>query len=300
MLTKVALITPSHRGDLERFALLSDSIDCYLGSYGRHYVIVNDEDLPLFKQFASDNRVVLSCSQFLPNWLRLAPSFLVRRGRRIWWSLRFKPVHGWHIQQIIKISAVLQLPEERFGLIDSDVVFVRAFDVNAYGAQDLTPLYYDPAAISADAPLHAVWTRSCDHLLGQPEPTKFPADDYIGNVIFWDKSAVRDMTATIEQASSRNWVHALCSTRDFSEYLLYGHFVQNSPRHKSTHKITTESLATSYWGDARLDNAEVTALVEMTSEAKVALCIQSFSRTPVETIREVVGLPRSYSQAPHR
>jgi len=293
MVRGVALVTPSHRNDIERFALLCESTERHLTGYERHYVIVNDDDVPLFAQFGSHRRIVVPCSQLLPRWLKLIPSVL-RKGRRVWWSFRTKPVHGWHIQQILKIAAVLQAPEQRFCLIDSDNVFVRPFDLKAYAGGEKTPLYMERAAISAEALLHATWTRNCDRLLGRKESTTFPADDYVGNLIVWDKSALRDMTRAIEGITKITWAHALCSTRDFSEYLLYGHFVRNSQQHLAQHEITTESLANAYWDDIPLDSTALAAMVNNTPESKVALCIESFSHTPVSIIRDAVGLQQCH------
>jgi len=302
-MSTVALVTPTYSADLERFALLCDSIDRHVTGYERHYVIVPDDDLPYFAQFCRAHRVVTPCSQLLPRWLKLAPSWLRRKGRRLWWSLRSRPVNGWHVQQMLKIAATLQLPEQRFCMIDSDNVFIRSFDVGAYAGGDLIPLYLERAAITADVPLHSKWTRNCDDLLGLKQ-TVFPADDYVDPVIVWDKRTVHDMTRAIERATGRDWVHALCSTRDFSEYLLYGHFVRSSLEHLAMHKITTESLANTYWEGAPLDTAAVTAMVNSTSALKVVLCIQSFTRTPVSIIRDVVRLsqrrtePARTSQSP--
>jgi hypothetical protein len=288
---KVALITPSFRKDLERCALLCDSIDRHLSCYERHYIIVNDDDLQLFAKFNGLHRVVMPATPLLPRWLKPVPSWLSRKGRRVWWSFRSKPVHGWHIQQILKIAAGLQLPEQRFCLIDSDNVFTRPFDVSAYAGAERTPLYLDRAAIRAESPLHAGWTRNCDRLLGHKEATAFPADDYIGNIIVWDKDALADMTRAIERTTGKSWAQALCNTRAFSEYLLYGHFVRKSAQHLAAHAITTESLANAYWDATPLGATAVAAMLDDMPEPKVALCIQSFSHTPVSTIREAVGLP---------
>jgi hypothetical protein len=287
---EVALVTPSHGKDIERFALLCESVDRLVHSYERHYVIVNDDDMPAFAKFSRGHRVVMSCSQLLPHWLKPVPSRLLRKGRRLWWSFKSKPVHGWHVQQLLKISAALQLPEQRFCFIDSDNVFVRPFDVRGYAGGEQTPLYLDRGAITADAPLHANWVRNCDRLLGRAEATAFPADDYIGNVIVWDKSAVHDMASTIERTTAMSWALALCKTRAFSEYLLYGQFVRTSPRHAARHTVTTESLANAYWDGTPLDAAAVTAMVDSMTDPKVALCIESFSGTPVATIRDAIGL----------
>ena len=156
-------------------------------------------------------------------------------------------------------------------------------------AASRAPLYVARGAISADAPLHAKWTANCDRLLGNPQ-TAFPADDYIGNLIVWDKDALRDMTRAIEAATGVDWFLALCRTRSFSEYLLYGHFVRNSPTHRATHEIVTQSLAVAYWDAEPLDRARLAELVGRAPTSKIALCVESFSRTPIEAIRDVAGL----------
>ncbi len=287
---KIALVTPSHSKDIERFALLCESIDRLVHSYERHYAIVNDDDVPAFAKFARPSRIIVPSSWLLPRWLKPVPSLVLRNGRRLWWSFRTRPVHGWHVQQILKIAAASQLPEQRFCFVDSDNVFVRPFDVAGYAGSERTPLYIDRAAIHADSLLHAPWIRNCDRLLGSAQPTVFPTDDYIGNVIVWDKAAVRGMTARIERITGTDWALALCRTRAFSEYLLYGQFVRMSPEHAGAHAIITESLANAHWDDTPLDADGVQAMVAGMSEREVALCIESFSGTSVSTIRDSVGL----------
>ena len=288
MKKRVAFITPTHSKDIERFALLCESIDRYVTGYQRHIVIVNDDDLCAFSRFNSDHRIVLPCSRFLPRWLRLVPRIFARKGRRVWWSFRSGPVHGWHIQQLLKIAAVLQSSEERYCLVDSDNVFFRPFDLNSYSCGEKCPLYVDPAKISADSPLHSVWTQNCDRLLGH-SPTPFPADDYIGNLIVWDQTSVQSMTGAIEQNTGQSWQLALCKTRSFSEYLLYGHFVRHSPEHLAQHQILFESLACAYWEGSPLDRAAVAEMAAQSPAGAVALCIESFSRTPVSAIREALS-----------
>ena len=285
----VALVTPSHRNDIERFILLCESIDRHVTGFARHYVIVNDDDIPLFASYNTEYRIVLPSSLFLPNWLRLVPPIFLRKKRRVWWSFRSGPVHGWHVQQLIKIEAVLKLPEQRFCIIDSDNVFFRSFDVATYAGADQIPLYVDPQAITAEAPLHSVWSRNCDRLLGH-EPTHFPADDYIGNLIIWEKAALRDMTSTIERVSGKSWAAALCRTRSFSEYLLYGHFVRRSRQHSTSHEVTNDGPSAAYWEKAPLNLAQLRGIIDALPDSKVALCVESFSDTSVSLIREAAGL----------
>ncbi len=290
MARSVALITPSYAGDFQRFSLLCDSLDRRVSGYDRHYVIVSDDDMPLFQGFSDRRRIVLPSSQLLPRWLKPAPGIKLRNGRKIWWSFRAKPVHGWHVQQILKIAAAMEMPEQRFCVIDSDTVFVRPFDVGAYAGGERSPLYLQREAIAAAAPLHATWTRNCDRLLGHAA-TRFPADDYIGHVIVWDKDIVRGMANAIERATALSWPLALCRTRAFSEYLLYGHFARHSAERRAEHETTTDSLAISYWSDAPLDAATIAGMIANAAPSKVALSVPSFSRTPVTMIRAAANLP---------
>ncbi|MGY8682852.1 DUF6492 family protein [Bradyrhizobium sp. UFLA05-153] len=294
----VALLTASYAKDIERFSLLAESIDTWLTGYTRHYVVVNDEDVPLFAQFASDKRVIVPVSRYLPRWLFAAPSFLQRGNRKVWLSLLSSPVHGWHIQQIVKIAGVLGASEQRVCILDSDNLFFREFDVGRYAGSAKAPLFVTRGAIGAETPLHCLWLRTVDQLLGMPD-TPFPADDYVGNALVWDKDSVQAMTDAIKSATGTNWILALCRRKKFSEYLLYGHFVASSPKHLAAHEITEDSIAVSHWDDSRLDRAAIEAMMGAASPRQVALCIQSYSSTSIEDIRDVFRLrSRAPSLAP--
>lgn len=297
----VALLTASYAKDIERFSLLSESIDAWLTGYTRHYVLVNDEDVPLFARFASDKRVIVPASRYLPKWLFALPPALQFGNRRVWLSLLSSPVHGWHIQQILKIAGVLNAPEQRVCILDSDNLFFREFDVGQYAGAETTPLFVTREAIDADHPLHGLWLRTVDQLLGIKERS-FPADDYVGNALVWDKDTARAMTHAIKSATGLSWALALCRKKKFSEYLLYGNFVATSPEHLARHRITEDSIAVSYWDDTPLDRPAIEAMMRTASPAQVALCIQSYSSTSIDDIRDVFRLSsrdrRSPSLAP--
>lgn len=290
MMHSVALLTASYAKDIERFSLLSESIDTWLTGYTRHYVLVNDEDVPLFERFASDKRVIVPASRCLPKWLwALPPALQFVSSRRVWLSLLSSPVHGWHIQQILKIAGVLNAPEQRVCILDSDNLFFREFDVSQYAGAEKAPLFVTRGGIDADHPLHVLWLRTVDQLLGIKQRS-FPADDYVGNALVWDKDATRAMTDAIKSATGLSWALALCRKKKFSEYLLYGNFVANSPEHLVRHRVTEDSVAVSHWDDTRLDRGAIEALMSAASPEQVALCIQSYSSTSIDDIRDVFRL----------
>jgi hypothetical protein len=292
----VALLTPSHAKDLERFALLCESVDACLSGYTRHYVIVNDDDVPLFAKYRSEKRVIVPVSRYLPKWLWAVPAGLLRSRRRVWLSLLSRPVHGWHVQQIAKIAGVLAAPEARMCIIDSDNVFFRKFDIGRYAGADKSPLYVDRNAIRSDAPFHSLWLRNCDALLGLRD-TSFPADDFVGNVLVWDKATVRGMTEAIRSATGKSWELALCRKRPFSEYLLYGRFVASSSAHLGAHEIVERSLALAHWDENRLDRSSIEAMMLDALPEQVALCIQSYSGTSIRDIRGVLSAAIEHAPA---
>ena len=99
------------------------------------------------------------------------------------------------------------------------------------------------------------------------------------------------MTATIEAVTGTPWAVALGKVRSFSEYILYGYFVSQSPTHRARHRLTTQSLATLALGSTiSWTKQALLAMVDRSPADVVALCIESFSSTPVSLIRKVAGL----------
>jgi Family of unknown function (DUF6492) len=287
-MSTIGLVTPTYWRDLESCSLLCESVDRHVTSFSRHYLIVADEELPLFAKFNGERRVVLPTSRFLPAWLGPLPRFMQRGSRRYWWSLRSWPVSGWRVQQVIKIAAASVLPEERHCVLDSDVVFFRHLDLSAFVSRNPTPLLHAPGAVAGDAPMHARWVRSAHRLLGLAQPT-FPADDFIGHIIFWDRRAVRAMTRRIEAATGVEWMEALCRARDISEYMLYGYFVGSNPGFSAQHRLTVDQLCLNCWDADALDRPALERMLRSADDNYVAFSAASFSGTPVPLIRSVLG-----------
>jgi hypothetical protein len=284
----VALLTPTYGRDLELCTLLSESVDRHVKSFSKHYLLVPDCDLPLFAHLASEHRVIIPASTYLPDWLRPLPRVIQRKRRQFWWSLRAKPVSGWHVQQFLKIAATISLPHQRYCVLDSDVVFFRDFDLARFEYPNTIPLLNMVNAVTADQPRHSRWLETSHQLLGLPTPA-FPASDFIGHIIFWDQQTTRALTSRIEAVTGLGWIEALCKTREFSEYLLYGYFVQNDPASSAIHTVVPTTPCVSYWEQPTLSKGELNALLRSADKHDVAFSIASFSGTPVNTIRAAIA-----------
>ena len=283
----VALLTPTYGRDLELCTLLCESVDRHVTSFSKHYLLVPDSDLPLFAPLASERRIVIPASAYLPDWLRPLPRIIQRKRRQFWWSLRAKPVSGWHVQQFLKIAATISLPHQRYCILDSDVVFFRDIDLSRFEYPNAIPLLTMTNVVTADQPRHSRWLGTSHQLLGLPTPP-FPATDFIGHIIFWDQQTTRALVSRIEAVTGLDWIDALCKTREFSEYMLYGYFVQNNPRFFGVHRPTSSTQCVSYWENLKLDKDELNELLRRANRDDVAFSIASFSGTPVQTIRAAI------------
>ena len=142
--------------------------------------------------------------------------------------------------------------------------------------------------VTADQPRHSRWLGTSHQLLGLPTPP-FPATDFIGHIIFWDQQTTRALVSRIEAVTGLDWIDALCKTREFSEYMLYGYFVQNDPAFAPSHTAVPTTPCVSYWDQPTLSKGELNQLLLNADKHDVAFSIASFSGTPVATIRAAIA-----------
>ena len=283
-MSPVALLTPTYGRDLEQCTLLCESVDRHVTSFSKHYLLVPDCDMPLFAHFESERRTVIPASEFLPDWLKPLPRIIQRKRRQYWWSVRTKPVSGWHVQQFLKIAATISLPYERYCILDSDIVFFRDFDLSRFECPNPIPLLTMPGVVTAEQFRHSRWVDTSHQLIGVPTPP-LPASDFIGHIIFWDRRTTMAMVSQIEAVTNVGWIEALCQTREFSEYMLYGYFVENNARFARDHVACSETQCVSYWEQTKLNKDELKEFFRGANKDDVAFSIASFSGTPVQTIR---------------
>jgi Family of unknown function (DUF6492) len=284
MADRIAFVTPSYAGDLERCRLLCDSMDLWAGEPIEHLILVADHDLPLFRSFAKGLRRVIPDSELLPNWLvPVKPPFgrwrwISRNPARLVW-----PMSGWHVQQIRKLLAARLTDADALVMADSDSVFVRPIATDLFVSDGKVRLYAKPAGITNQS-RHIRWTENAAHLLRLPAPI-FPATDHINNLVSWRRKSVLSMLASIEASQERDVAAALGRQRTFSEYQLYGAYASqiDNPAH---HAPDPHSLSHTYWSGDALTAERLEAFIGKMDPRQIAICIQSFTATSVEVIRE--------------
>lgn len=174
-------------------------------------------------------------------------------------------------------------------IIDSDVVLIKNLSASQFYAGEAIRLYEQPAVVHEGMSRHRLWTRVAHDLLGLnwTEDLTFP--DYVGGVVSWDPTLVRDCLLRVEAVSGIPWSSALSRQLHYSEFILYGTYVRNFGTPEQQSYIEPNTLCHSYWSPIPLDDSGATRFIESYDGNDIAVHIQSNSGTPQEIIDEVVS-----------
>ena len=288
-----AIVTSSYRGDFERCRLLCESIDARVTGHTRHLILVEAADLPLFRQLAGPRREILSERDLLPLWLRPFPDPLSFGRRRVWLSPKGPPLRGWHVQQLRRLAIAAAMPETVMVSCDSDVVFVKPFDVADFQRNGAVEFYRIPHAMETVLPElvdhHRAWSRRAGTLLGIKAPAETDPG-YIATVIAWRTDTVREMMARIAEVTGRPALTSLAASRLLSECTIYGRFVDEVERKPLRHFASERRLCRTYWSGDAMSGAELRSFADAMGPEQVAVGIQSFTGTDPALIRQAAGL----------
>jgi hypothetical protein len=284
-MSSLSLVTPTSRRDMELCALQCESVDRHLSCYVKHHLIVPDDELMQFDRFNAARRVVVPASQLLPAWLRPMPRLLQHKGQRYWWSLRTRPVSNFHVQRLLKIAAAGAFPESRHCILDPDVVFFRRFDLSMLLHPRHVPLFEQMG--DTDSPDLVRRAQTNRHLLGL-KPSSSPATNFSARIAVWDRRATRAMIERIETVTGVEWVEALCHARNVCEYMLYGCFVQDSPRHRSEHVATSHARCLSF-GLPAPDRGTIEATLRTADDGDVACSAAGLTATSIGNLTVVLA-----------
>ncbi|HEU4987434.1 MAG TPA: DUF6492 family protein [Rhizobiaceae bacterium] len=276
-----AIVTPSYAGDFERCRLLCETMDRLVTGASHHYLLVAPHDLSRFRQLENARRTVVDERDLLPPWLHSFrdPTSFFRR--HVWLSTRTLPLRGWHVQQLRRIAIARHAGEDTLIYCDSDVVFLKAFDCGRMWRDGLLRLYRQE-----NASRHRAWSTNAGNVLGLPAGPS--PHDYITTLIGWRRETVTAMIGHIEARTGRNWVEAVASSRNFSECLLYGRFVDEVLGTEG-HFHDGRQLCRVYWIGPKLSEDGIRRFIDEMEPHQVAIGMQSFIGMDVDRLRRLVG-----------
>ena len=281
-----AIVTSSYAGDIERFALLCETMDHFVSGHTRHLVLVASKDVALFKHFAGPKREIIDEADLLPFWLRRFSDSLAKFKRDIWLSPVTWPMRGWHVQQLRRMAIAQHISEDGYLSCDSDVAFVAPYDVGSNWKNGLLRLYrLDNALEQSGHAEHRIWSANAAKRLGLGSTISH--HDYISTLIQWNTSTVRSMLDHIEKMSGRHWVASIGADRSFSECMIYGRYADEVLKGDGLYHDPNPSCRV-YWNGPALDKAGLNNFIATRKPDQIAIGLQSFVGTPVGDIRSAL------------
>lgn len=272
----MAVVTPTYAPDLDLFGDLHASVLRCFPAGVRHVAVVDEPDLPLFRQFEGPRCLVLSVRDVLPRSVRALPFTTLRVNVR----RPVPPLRGWIVQQLVKLAVARQLPERVAVLADSDLVFVRPVTESTFAPRGRTRLYRRDGGVDASLPRHVRWHVAAHALLGLPPAPAPPLPDYVSSLNTWDRDVVARTLRRIEEVTARRWPEAVGRELHFSEWTLYGLYA-DEVEHGNAVTVTGDSLCRSYWDTAPLTGDGAAAFISSLAPDDVAYMIGAKSRTPL-------------------
>jgi hypothetical protein len=274
---KICLITPSYAPDFERCKLLSETKNIHNRSELKHYIVVDKNDFALFNQLKKSDTVIITKEELLPNWLVKMPFF---NKKNIWFNWKGLPVRGWLVQQLIKLAIAEYIEEEVLVFADSDVFFIRDFDLNRFIKEDKVRFFAQPDQVNIDNPHLPRWYYDASNLLNLEKP-QFPVSNYMGQLVFWRKDNVIKLHRHLEQKNHRPWIEAICANWNVSEYILYGVFVEQILKDTSGHYIDNCDLCHNYWEEESLHTNQLQNFFANISSESIAAMLSAKADIPI-------------------
>jgi hypothetical protein len=294
VMKRMSIITPSFAPDFELCSDLHRSVlECSPRSV-HHHIIVPQADVKLFQRLSGPRTHIRCEADFLP------ASFISVPLTKFTINLRhpIPPVRGWILQQLVKLAAVAGSDDDVTVIVDSDIEFVRPFGAETFIRDGVVRLYRKPDAIDQRMPHHMTWHRVARELLGlEPSPPPYP--DYISSLLAWNPAIVRQMLAKVTSITGRPWTTAIGGQLHFSEWTLYGLFVDHALGGPARSFVSDDQLCVSYWNDGPLTGQRAIDLLRAIRPTDIAAMISSKSRTPLEIRRAAFAEYRSALRPGH-
>ena len=270
-----AFVTPSYSGDYRRCLLLCRSMDALLAGNWVHYVVVDRPHFAMFKHLQSPRRQVLVTDDVLPGKMRLLFHMPFLGGRSVWWSRSGGFAIGWHLQQMVKIGIASHLSEDGIAYCDSDTFFLKPFDTAALSEGKKIRLYRSPSAAKVADGANPAFMRAALNMLHLPIDASYHG--YIDNFVTWRRQDVLELQSYLGQKNHGQWQRAFRNRINFSEYNLYGLYVEKLGRGQDTHFATSEHLCKTHWLRSPMNGLEVAGFCGSLKSSEVMVGIQSFA-----------------------
>lgn len=272
----VTFVTPTYKGDYERFCLLRESIErCNITI--PHIAVVQHEDIALFRQVPhKTNLIVVSTREVLPSRIE---------GRRVAWNCRRrnpqrwiygKPMHGWYSQQLVKLAVSSMVETAGLVCLDSDILFISQVQhKDFFTPEGKLHLYETVEDLDVEM---AEWLVDSMKFLKIPLKQKL-AKKYIHPLAPLHCEVLSEFKAYVEHLYSKPWAEAMAE-KNVTEYMTYGSYASCMDQLKRQEPIQPALCYYFWWPEAIEALAENFFSVVQQHQAKAVLVQSNIGHLP--------------------
>ena len=281
---------PLRAEDVERANILFRSLERFFEPLGTCYIVTPAADERVVrKRVPRDGYMVVSESEVVPEIAYFWATARMRAKLR----LVGPPIHGWFVQQLVKLAAADVVSTPFYLTLDSDVICVRET-----GYDDLVPA--GRALVQTSPPNHPEWNDDAARVLGLPRsgrqyavtPALLRGDavaalarHLAGRV---DPRA-RELALWLPRGRPRqivaSWRSYLLRRLPWTEYAVYGTFVEATGLFDRYHVLGGDHAiyGNGVWIESQFDEWDA----EATFNRRDGFCftvVQSATRIPPERV----------------
>ena len=284
-------VLPLTVSDLERAQILFRTLETFFEPLGTCHVVVPDDDVALVgaRVPESERYVVVAESELVPeiSWFRSTARI---RGR-----LRIvgPPMHGWFVQQLVKLAAAERVATSFYLTLDADVLCVRPTryeDLVADGR----------ALVQTSPPNHPEWNDDAERVLGLPRSGR----QYAVTPAVLSRQAVaalarhlgervhpraRELASWLPRGRAgqiaASWRSYLMRKLPWTEYALYGTFVEATGLLERLHVLAGEDAiyGNAVWMESQFEDWDAAAIFGADAAPAFSI-VQSATRIPPERV----------------
>ncbi len=227
---RLCFMTPTWGPDLGHFRWLRRSLEHAGLADVPHLVVVQTEDLELFRPLAKGGVKLMTTAEVLPADMErgraLAMSRAKRYGRRVTkfctslnkrfgWC-EWVRLSGWHVQQITKLQLAAESGYDVTVVLDSDLLITRPCVFRLF-ASDGRVTVFEAFGITPKSPgLAWKWHEAASRLLKQPIAPDRPANGYWAPPFVFDRVTVKALHKWLEAEYRHPWYEVLLAQPLFS------------------------------------------------------------------------------------
>jgi hypothetical protein len=235
---RIALLTPTWRGDFDHFRLLRRSLVRFGLGDAEHHVVVQTEDRDLFAPLASGGMRLHTTAEILPPEVEAGRVECLRRSardnrhiarlrrslnKRLGWYNWIRH-YGWQVQQITKLQAPVVLDADIFVVLDSDLILCKPLKLEEFAPNGKALLMECPKKLRRHGPgLEHRWAETAHRLLGAPFDDTREINTRVGTPFVFDRQVIRALHQALEQRHALPWHQVLLRQKPatWSEFALY-------------------------------------------------------------------------------